>query len=64
MSEQRRIDISNLRFYAEQAEKMSWQTEGGVIRRDVIAQTLREIANRLEAQLAAVTPAEHQKDAK
>lgn len=44
------IDAGNLRFYAEQAEFENWHTAGYVINSDVIAHTLRSIADRIDKQ--------------
>ena len=47
-AEQHRIDISNLRFYMEQAGKVGWHTDNNIIGPDVIKQTLWEISCRYE----------------
>lgn len=52
MLKQKRIDISNLRFYANEAELHKWDT--GTIGPDVITHTLRDIANRLAYEVAAL----------
>lgn len=47
---QKRIDVSNLRFYANEAAERKWST--GIIDHGVIVQTLREIANRMAYEVA------------
>ena len=45
-AEQVAIDIANLRFYAEMADKFNWETD--IIHKSVIIQTLNEIAERVK----------------
>ena len=51
---QHKIDISNLRFYAQMARQFEWQTD--IIDWRVIEQTLNEIATRTEEREAENAP--------
>ena len=49
---QKRIDISNLRFYASEAAARKWETD--IVSYTVVVQTLREIANRMAYEVAVM----------